>query len=106
MISVLVACCEWVNLGAQVLLEQTYDIRVIDKATNSATMLQKIRKLRPDIVLLDVDLFGMTLEENIESIKKRGQKRLSWSCHAVKLEEICSEQSRRMELATWSGDRE
>jgi len=43
----------------QVLLEIQQDIRIVGKATNGHDAVRKIRKLRPDVAILDVDLLGL-----------------------------------------------
>jgi len=43
----------------QVLLEIQQDIRIVGKATNGHDAVRKIRKLRPDVAILDVELVGL-----------------------------------------------
>ena len=43
----------------QVLLEIQQDIRIVGKATNGHDAVRKIRKLRPDVAILDVELAGL-----------------------------------------------
>ena len=43
----------------QVLLEIQQDIRIVGRATNGHDAVRKIRKLRPDVAILDVELAGL-----------------------------------------------
>ena len=43
----------------QVLLEIQQDMRIVGKATNGHDAVRKIRKLRPDVAILDVELAGL-----------------------------------------------
>ena len=45
--------------GLQALLEIQQDIRIVGKATNGHDAVRKIRKLRPDVAILDVELVGL-----------------------------------------------
>jgi two-component system LytT family response regulator len=48
-----------VREGIRVLLEREADVRVLGEARNGEEALQRIRELRPDLVLLDVQMPGM-----------------------------------------------
>ena len=68
--------------GLKSMLEKENDFEIIGEAQDAKTAMQLIHKLRPDIVILDVDLhgvFGTTITEKI--VKEYKAKVIAFSGH-------------------------
>ena len=64
--------------GIRTMLEQAPDIEVVGEASDGAEAQDLVAQLRPDVVLLDVEMPGLRGYEVEAWIRKNYPKRLGW----------------------------